>query len=201
MSRESKSLSDSDLVFKIRTGDRHAFASFYDRYHVYIYHLSLKFLKSPELAEEAVQDVFLKVWEHRTALDPERSVRGYLLACCRNHLINLLAKKGPEFQSIDHDECEEIADYYNPIDKIILADYTELAEKGISTLPPQRQKVFRMYRLENRSLEEIASELGTTKGTVKDHLLKATRHLRLYLKEYSGIRIDMLLLLFLMDRV
>ncbi|ODS81602.1 MAG: hypothetical protein ABS46_11110 [Cytophagaceae bacterium SCN 52-12] len=194
-------MGDSDLVVKIRRGDRHAFASFYDRYHVYIYHLSLKFLKSPEMAEEAVQDVFLKVWEHRTALDPERSVRGYLLMCCRNHLINLLAKKGPEFQSIDHDECEEIADYYDPIDKIILADYTELAEKGISALPPQRQKVFRMYRLENRSLEEIASELGTTKGTVKDHLLKATRHLRLYLKEYSGIRIDMLLLFFFWDRI
>ena len=58
-----------------------------------------------------------------------------------------------------------------------------------------------MYRLENRSLEEIASELGTTKGTVKDHLLKATRHLRLYLKEYSGIRIDMLLLFFFWDRI
>lgn len=199
MDRESKLLSDSDLVVKIRRGDRHAFASFYDRYHVYIYHLSLKFLKSSELAEEAVQDVFLKVWEHRTTLDPERPVRSYLLKCCRNHLINLLAKKVPEFQSIDREECEEIADYYNPIDKIILEDYTELAEKGISTLPPQRQRVFRMYRLENRSLEEIASELGTTKGTVKDHLLKATRHLRIYLKEYSGIRIDILLFLFLMD--
>ncbi len=197
MNGEGKLLGDADLVLKIRTGDRHAFASFYDRYHVCIYHLSLRFLKSSEMAEEAVQDVFLKVWEHRTALDPERSVKGYLVRCCRNHLINLLAKKSPEFQSIDRDECEEIADYYNPIDKIILEDYTELAEKGILTLPPQRQKVFRMYRFENRSLEEIASELGTTKGTIKDHLLKATRHLRLYLKEYSGIRIDMLLLLFL----
>ncbi len=199
MGRESKPLSDSDLVLKIRTGDRHAFASFYDRYHVYIYHLSLKFLKSSEMAEEAVQDVFLKVWEHRAALDPERSVKGYLVRCCRNHLINLLAKKGPEFQSIDRSECEEIADCYSPIDKIILEDYTELAEKGIAALPPQRQKVFRMYRFENRSLEEIASELGTTKGTIKDHLLKATRHLRLYLKEYSGIRIEMLLILLLMD--
>lgn len=187
-------LSDPELAEKIRGGDRRAFACFYDRYHVYIYHLSLKFLKSPETAEEAVQDVFLRVWENRSMLDPERSLRGYLVRCCKNYLINLLAKRSPGFRSLDTGGYEDIPDYHNPVDAITLEDYTELAEKGISTLPPQRQKVFRMYRLENRSMEEIASELGTTKGTIKDHLLKATRYLRAYLKQYSGIRLDMLLI-------
>ncbi|GAA4443199.1 RNA polymerase sigma-70 factor [Ravibacter arvi] len=189
-------LSDPELVVRIREGEKRAFEAFYLRYHAHVYHLSLRFLKKTEPAEEAVQDVFLKFWQNRAALDPGRSAKGYLLRSCKNHLINELAKKGARFESI-HTHSDEIAGMDSPVDDLVFSEYAALLDKGIASLPAQRQRVFRMYRLENKNLEEIAAELGTSKGTVKDHLLKAHRYLRTYVKNLAGIRIDMLLLFFL----
>ena len=189
-------LSDPELVIRIREGDKRAFEAFYLRYHAHVYHLSLRFLKKAETAEEAVQDVFLKFWQNRTVLDPARSAKGYLLRTCKNHLINELTKKGVRFESI-HVHPDEIPGVESPVDDLVFSEYTALLDKGIASLPAQRRRVFRMYRLENKNLEEIAAEMGTSKGTVKDHLLKANRYLRTYIKDLAGIRIDMLLLLFL----
>jgi len=79
---------DSLLAGQIRTGNAEAFVFLYKKYHTYLYHFSLKFLKSRELAEEAVHDVFLEVWESRRTLDPSRSLKGFLIKTCKKHVIN-----------------------------------------------------------------------------------------------------------------
>ncbi len=189
---------DSLLAGQISAGGVEAFTLLYRKYHGYLYHFSLKFLKSPELAEETVHDVFLKIWENRHEIDPSRSLKGYLIKTCRNHILNLMSRALRE--QLWKSEIQSSAGSGQHIDTentVVLADYERLAEEAIAKLPPQRQKIFRLYRLEEKSLDEIARSEGISKGTVKDHLLKATRQIRNFMRQYSGIPMEMVVLVHL----
>ena len=172
-----------------------SFTEVYRAYHSYLFHFALKFLKSSELAEELVHDVFLKLWENRVRLDAELSLKGYLIKICKNHIINILSRASRE-KAIMLEISKSGSTAHNETENAIMsADYEAHADSLISQLPPQRQKVFRMYRFEEMNPEEISRQLGISKGTVKDHLLKANRFIRKYLQASTGIPLKVILLL------
>lgn len=185
---------DYQLAVQISTGDVRAFTILYEKYHSYLYYFALKFLKCPESAEEVVHDVYLKIWESRKNIDPTLSLKGFLIKVCKNHVLNLLKRDLKEqkyLSEILHIHTLHDTDTENAI---IWADYEKLTEEAISLLPPQRQKIFRMYRLEEKCLDEIAAELEISKGTVKDHILKATRQMKDFMRKHSGALIDMIVI-------
>lgn len=185
---------DSRLTEQVAAGNVRAFTLLYEKYHGYLYHFSLKFLKAPELAEEAVHDVFLKIWENRKAIDPSLSLKGYLIKICRNHVLNMMNRALREQLWKSELLSAGTGQHSDTENAVLLADYEKLAEEAILKLPPQRQRIFRLYRMEEKSLDEIAGHLGLSKGTVKDHLLKATRQLRSFIRQHSGIPMDMIVL-------
>src|SRR5690625_1723064 len=87
---------DTELGLKIRRGNEEAFRQIYDRYHIQMFYIARKYVKSTELAEDAVQETFIKFWNKRHSLDETQSLSGYLFTILRNHLINMLRdqKKG-----------------------------------------------------------------------------------------------------------
>ncbi|CAG4992336.1 hypothetical protein DYBT9275_00942 [Dyadobacter sp. CECT 9275] len=194
---ESVILDDGDLVEGIRSGNEGSFTAAYYRYHRYLYYFALRFMKSPALAEEVVHDVFLKVWENRLRLKTELSFKGYLIKITKNHVLNLLARASREEQirsEILYFTPEGSEDTEN---SIYDRDYQKHAEEIISMLPEQRQRIFRMYRYEDMSGDEIADLLNISKGTVKDHLLKANRFIRKYLHRIVPLSSDLFIVLFI----
>ncbi|WP_439581858.1 RNA polymerase sigma factor [Dyadobacter bucti] len=190
-----KLLHDSVLAEHIRLSDMASFTEVYNSCHTYLYYFSLRFLKSPELAEEAVHDVFLKLWENRGQLNVELSLKGYLIKICRNHILNMLSRATRERAVMAEIFRASSAGHNETEDAILSADYEAQADAIISMLAPQRQKIFRMYRFNEMDLDEIAHELGISKGTVKDHILKANRFIRKYLQAHTGIPMDVYLVL------
>src|SRR5690625_3460923 len=87
---------DTELGLKIRRGNEEALRQIYDRYHIQMFYIARKYVKSTELAEDAVQETFIKFWTKRHSLDETRSLSGYLFTILRNHLNNMLRdqKKG-----------------------------------------------------------------------------------------------------------
>lgn len=182
---------DAVLIKGIQDSNEQAFAKAYEKYHQHLYFFALKFVKSGELAGEVVHDVFLKVWEGRRRLNSQLSFRGYLLTICKNHVLNLLKRASLESSikaeilrncSPSHKETE---------DSIHYDDYYRFALRAIEQLPPQRQLVFRMCRLEGKSYDEVAAALGISKGTVRDHLFKGSRYVKKYLSAHAGITFSM----------
>ena len=183
---------DAGLVKGIIDGDERAFARAYEKYHRHLYFFALKFVKSRELAGEAVHDVYLKVWENRHGLNTQLSFRGYLLTICKNHVLNLLKRA-----SLETSVKAEILRNCSPThmeteDSILYEDYYQFALRAIEQLPPQRQLVFRMCKLEGKSNDEVARILSISKGTVRDHLFKGSRYVREYLSAHAGITINYL---------
>jgi RNA polymerase sigma factor (sigma-70 family) len=89
---QTKNYSEQLLVSELKNHNERAFRSLFDLYYQDIYGYSISILKSKELAEENVQDVFLKVWLHRENLNLEQSFKSYLFTIARNQAFNLLNK-------------------------------------------------------------------------------------------------------------
>ncbi len=182
------------LVEETKAGNLDAFTRLYDIYHGFLFHFSLKFLKSRGLAEEVVHDVFLKVWENRHLLDPERCLEAYLATICKNQIFNILKKANREAAIMD-DIRRSLGSSCNDTEETVFAaELEQMVDQIVDQLPTQRRRVFQMYRFEEMNLDEIAEKLSVSKGTVKDHMAKANRFVRQHLRVQAGLFLDLSLL-------
>jgi RNA polymerase sigma-70 factor (family 1) len=184
---------ETRLLEELIKGSETAFKQIYALYHVKIYRLALKFVKSEELAREVVQDIFIKVWEHRHTINTDLSFPAYLYKIAHNHIFNLLKRASRE-ESIKKQilAAAEIATNQTE-DVVIAAEYESLAIHAIEQLPPQRKLIFQLCRMEGKSYEEVSFALGISKSTVRDHMVKAIR----FIKEYLHAHTETTFLLFL----
>lgn len=178
MIRPEKCTDEYQMLSEVRRGSEEAFERLFDAYKDKIYAFSYKVLKSKDLADDIVIDVFTKVWEKRSKIQPDRAFYPYLFKVAKNHIINFLNKA-----SVDSKVQKQLitsVNYYRSSteEEVIYNDYLTLAEQAISQMPRQRRQVFRLKNEEAMTYEQIASHLGLSKNTVKSHLLAATAHLR-----------------------
>src|SRR5438067_1913189 len=75
---------------RIRRGDEDAFAELFLEHYTSLCEFVNSYTRAPDVAEEVVQAVFLRVWQARDSWDPKRGPRAYLFAACRNHALDLL---------------------------------------------------------------------------------------------------------------
>lgn len=178
---------EQDIVQKFVAGDEKAFLAIFNLYHAGLYRLAIRFLKSPDLAADVVQDVFIKLWENRLSANPSLSFKSYVFTIAKNNILNILKRAAKE-EAIK----KEIVGHATPFntsneDTVVYSDLAYAAEKAIDSLPPQRKAVFRMHKDEGKDQHQIAVAMGISKNTVRDHLAKAHKYLRGYLKIHSEL--------------
>ena len=81
---------DQKLYDDLRRGKEYAFAAVFDRYHRLLYTIAYRFLKSEEEAEDAVQYLFMKLWEQRETFSFESGIRSLLFTILKNYILNEL---------------------------------------------------------------------------------------------------------------
>jgi len=177
---------ENDLLTQVATGDEKAFRRLFDQYWDNIYSVALVFTKSTVLAEEMVQDVFMKVWQKREQIPGIKNFKGWLFTVARNHILNVLRNK-----ITDQPFREELEQYFfdaspQPDQALLLKESEQLIAKAVDQLHPQQKKIFFMMRSEELSQEEIAGKLGLSKLTVKTHMHLALKSIRQYLQKHTG---------------
>ena len=174
------------IVRALVEGDQDAFLQIFEQYHRGLYVHILRFVKSPDVAADLVQDVFVKVWENRAQIKVECSFRGYLYRIAKNHLINFL-KRATKEKHIKQEILKYSDSFHNQNEEqVILSDFELFADRAIASLPPQRQVVFKLFKAGN-DYHEIAAQMGISKHTVRDHLAKATKFIKQFLRAKTGI--------------
>ena len=181
-----QSYDETTLLLNTAKGDEAAFKQLFDANWDKIYSVAFTFAKSAVIAEEMVQDIFVKVWINRTQLGAIRKFSDYLFIIARNHILSVLRKKIMEEPFTDH-----LRDYFketcNLPDQQLLCRETEtFVLQALEKLPPQQQLVYCLSRQQGLSLDEIAAKLSISKNTVKSHLSKALHFIRQYLHTHSG---------------
>ncbi|GAA0885101.1 RNA polymerase sigma-70 factor [Sphingobacterium siyangense subsp. cladoniae] len=174
----NQNLPEKELLCQLHHGDIQAFDILYHRYSQIIYANILKFLKNETSAEDLLQDVFLRIWENRSKIDPEQSFAAFLFTCSRNITFNFKRRLKLEMES-EVQLAYGALESENTIDKVLDSkEAMVLVEDLLSRLPTQRQKIFRLSKLEGKSYKEIAEEMDISIATVRDHIVKANKFIR-----------------------
>ena len=188
---------EDQLILQIAEGNENAFRQFFNHYYNRIFSVAFAFTKSAELAEEMVQDVFLKIWLKREGLPQVKKIEAYLFITARNHLYNELRKK---IHDVTFVEC--VGEYFtesalSPENQLLYKDSLRLVNTAVEKLPLQQRAVFELSRNEGLNHDKIAQQLGISKLTVKSHLTKALQFIRQYLLRHSD---TFLLLIFFAEK-
>jgi len=170
------------LLSKIAGGDETAFRIVFNQYYRLLGAHILRITKSQEIAEEVVQDVFLKIWMSRETLSSIQDFRAYLYVVSRNHALNCLKKVAREGIVQGQTNWVDLENRPFPEETGEL-DYYSLIDEAIDSLPPQQQKVYLLSRHEHLRYHEIASHLNLSRETVKKYLQIATESITAYIKK------------------
>lgn len=169
-----KEVNDKLLLLELQKGNKLAFNKLYEYYWEMAYNNAFKFLKDTNLSKDVVQDVFVKIWKNRTkTID---NFPGYLYIAIRNRSFKEIAKQKrtipylEHLQALSHMEKNESDDDWQEL-------YSSL-EAHIKTLPPKRQKIFRLRFQEELNTKTIAERLDISRKTVQNQLGKALIQIR-----------------------
>ncbi|MFD2572296.1 RNA polymerase sigma-70 factor [Spirosoma soli] len=187
-------LTDRELTIRLRQNDGVAFETLFRRYYRYLYAIAIQYVKDPVLAEDSLQEVYLKLWTNREGLDASQSVKNYLATAMRHQVLNQLRDdKRAILRHIERQSGLAIVDTTTE-DQLILNEYDSVVRTGLNQLPAQRRLVFLLRSENGLSNEEVASRLHISINTVKVHYYQACRFLRDYLRHHAGIETLVLLL-------
>lgn len=189
---------EASLLTRMAEGDETAFRMIFDHYWDNVYGVALAFTKSAAIAEEMVQDVFLKIWLKRETLSGIGKFNGYLFMVARNHIFNELRKKVKEEEFTDHLFGYFLETAQTPDAPLLCKELEQLVEAAVDRLPPQQRTVFQMSRRQGLSQEEIAVSLDISRHTVKSHMNKALQAIRQYLQQHHEI--ELLLVIYFFGR-
>jgi len=169
-----------ELLKRLQSGDQLAFESLYQNYSREIYSKLVKMVKNVTLAEELTQDVFVKVWNKREVITIDQPFRYYLLTLT-NNIVNDFYRKAARDRKLQDEIIAASTELYNPTEEqIYYKESKELMDQAIDSLPSQQKLVFQMCKIEGKSYEEVSKLLGISTSTISNHIVKATKSIKIY---------------------
>lgn len=169
---------ENELVQHLITGDANAFRDIYNAWHQKIFNFAFYLTKSKDLAEETVQEVFIKLWEKREALNPDTTLQSYLKKLSQNHIIDTFRKANTQKELQKKIFNNMAALHQVPADTLMQKQLEKAYMDAIDKLPPQKKIIYLMHRDEDLTYQEIAQRLGLSKNTVRNHMSEAIQSIR-----------------------
>lgn len=194
---------DGEILRLLRRGDEQAVAYMFDRYYAMLCRFAKRILNDARLAEEVVDDVMFGVWQRRAALADDSTLQALLVCSVRNRSLNELrgGRCRPTVCLSVISNAENLAfldcifaDPRHPLGQLIELELERDLQRSIDSLPRECREVFRRVRVEARSYDEVARELGISVNTVKYHMKNALATLRQRFGNYLEAIIAMCLL-------
>ena len=170
------------LVERMQDGDLDAFEEFFNTYKRPVYATALAITRDPFLAEEILQDCFVKAYRVRERLDPARSPLPWLQRVTINLCYSRISRRKALAEPITSLITNLVVDLTARPDQIVESrEVLEMLQRGIDALPPKQQTAVILYYLHGYSLAEAAEIADCNLGTMKSRLHYALKALRLHL--------------------
>lgn len=143
-----------------------------------IYRLAKALLNNASEAEDAVQDIYLKLWTSRDDLDKAENLTALTLQIARNHCIDRYRSLSRTQFSDLNDNDPSLSEMRSPHEQAEQKDLVNTVKQLIDTLPEQQRTVIHLRDVEGLEMDEIATITGMTKNTVKVNLSRARQNVR-----------------------
>lgn len=168
----------ADLIARCALRDRDAFRHLYDRTSAKLFGVVLRILRDRGEAEEAIQEVYVKIWQRAGQYMPgQTSPISWLVAVARNHALDMLRARRPATDDID--QVLDLADDLPTPDRV--AETNEDGQritKCLATLDPDRAEAVRGAYLDGFSYEELAQRYAVPLNTMRTWLRRSLLKLR-----------------------
>lgn len=170
----------------LRNSDTSSFAELFDATYDTLIRYAMYFVHEQNAASDILQDVFLKLWQIRSNVDPERSLRALMYQMVRNYSLNHeRQKKRHAAEEVEADHPSVRFDIFAD-EKLDAEELRENIRRWIDLMPVRRREAFMLSRYEGFSHEEIATLMGLAPKTVNNHIVLALQHLRAHIREYKN---------------
>lgn len=173
------------LVKALKEGNQLAFSIVYKTYAAQTFSLAFKYLLNKELAEDAVQNLFLKLWLKKEEIDETKPINRYLFTMLKNDLLNTLRDSKKNIYLLE--DCLsmvlELED--NSQNENLKQEQMNIIQQALELLSPQRRKVFEMKVSGKYSNQEIADKLNLSINTIKFQYSQSLKQIRATVGELS----------------
>lgn len=180
---------DDEILLKLlKTGDGAALEEVYKRYSEAVFLAAFRKVRSKEVAEELVQNIFISLWAKREQAQIEK-LEAYLHTAVRYQVIDYIRSKilrerysqfAKEQLNIDESASES---------KLLLQELSIAIDNTIKKLPQKTQEIFRLSRYEHRSVKEIAQYMNLSEKAVQYHVTQSLKFMRLHLRDFILINL------------
>ncbi len=156
--------------------DMEAYHALYNLYYDNLHFFCFSFVKSKEVAEEVVSDVFIKLWQIRNQLQDINNLKVYLYSIAKNFCLNYITRhfKNP-VTSLDDLDIEPVVTMNNPEELCISSDLVNRIRQVIGQLPPQCRLIFQLVKEDGMRYKEVAEVLNISPLTVRNQLAIAIK--------------------------
>lgn len=184
--RPDETIGDEQLIAQVARGDRRAFEALYDRYSSAVFGLALRMLSNREQAEEAVQEIFWRVWQRAQSFDPNRSFAPWLFGIAHNYSIDELRRRRVRPQSVyeddEHPILSSIPDDTDVGEAALMGEQRRLVINALRELPTEQRQALELAYFGGLTQQEVAERLGSPLGTVKTRMRLGLQKMRTILQ-------------------
>jgi RNA polymerase sigma-70 factor (family 1) len=157
------------------------FADLFKKHEYRLHTLVLKLTRSNQYARDIIQEVFLKLWEHRYQIHTIQNVEAWLYRLTENKVIDFLRKAAADSRLKETIWKNQPGSLNETEDNVVAREYGQIIQKAVDQLPPQRKLIYQLNREKGLNYQEIADRLAISKHTVKNQLSTALQSIRLFL--------------------
>jgi RNA polymerase sigma-70 factor (ECF subfamily) len=170
------------LIEGLKAGNEEAFTAVYKEYWYRMFLVAYRKLQHREVAEEIIQDIFTRLWKEREKLQIS-SLGYYLFSAVRYEVIDHIRTQGSENKYLDYYKSFSSFEDCTTEDAIAFNDLSRTVEEGLDILPEKSKEIFKLHRLENWPVAKIARHFQLSEKAVEYHITKATKSMRIYLRD------------------
>lgn len=163
----------------IAQGDEIKLAELYKLFHKRLQHFSRLIIRNDQIAEEVVDDVFVKLWARRHKIHEIDNLTVYLYIAVKNQSLNALSKKAQElitesFNYLDIDIEEAVG---SPDELMITSEMMHRMQAAIDALPPRCKMIFKLIREDGLRYKEVAQILNISVNTIDVQMAIAVKRI------------------------
>lgn len=182
-----KLINETELFAALAAGDERAFETIYHHYNKRLAPFVDKMVRSPELAEEIVQDIFVHLWLNRHLLQNIAHPTSYIFNIATNKTLDYLKKIANNAKLMDR-IANRSTEYSNETEeRIIFRESAEIIEMAVAALPEQRKLIYHLSRTEGLTHEQIAERLHISRHTVKNQMVLALKAIRIFAEKRASV--------------
>lgn len=157
-----------ELQERIARGDEAAFTQLYLHFGKKLMQFAISLVRAREIAEELVEDVFVRLWANRQSITGVDNITVYLYVAVKNKSLNALSLKARELVAAPFDYLDTVVDEFaaDPYDLMITAEMMRRMRLAIESLPPRCKMIFKLIREDGLRYKEVAEILNISVNTI-----------------------------------